>query len=74
MKIKLADKKPIKIRSYPKLMIDEEGSIYFMYSEVSGVVIYAAEGCSCDGVGDHSDCWDSDSMVDYEGEITLSND
>jgi hypothetical protein len=74
MKIRLTDKKPIKIRSYPKLMIDEEGSIYFMHSEVSGVIIYAAEGCSCASIGDHSDCWGGDSLEDYEGEITLSND
>lgn len=74
MKIKLTDKKPINIRPFPKLMIDEEGSIYFMHSEVSGVIIYAAEGCSCVIIGDYSDCWDGDSMEDYEGEITLAND
>jgi hypothetical protein len=76
MKIKLSNKESKQSRPYPKLMIklmidNDEGDIYFMSRYGVGTIICSTnEGW----LGIRIDDLNMSNMVDYEGEITLSND
>ena len=74
MKIKLTDKKRDKGYPFPKLMIDEDGSIYFMQHDGCGTLIVAGEGISSSVVGDYFDELDMSNIEDFDSELTLSND
>lgn len=72
MKIKLSHKESKPSRPYPKLMIDnDEGDIYFMSRDGDGILIYSTDEA---WIGIHIDDLNMSNLVDYEGEITLSND
>ena len=71
MKVTVNDKEDKKERSFPKLMTASSGAIYLMIDRRSGVTVKKGNDVT---VGRYYDCLLSDSMIDYEGSITLEND
>lgn len=80
MKTKIT-KQTNQTKPFPKLMIDEDGDVFFMVLErkdkVSGeqlgqgVLIHSVSTFS--RVGAYSECWDLSTFKDFDGTVELSN-
>jgi hypothetical protein len=77
MKSTITNPTPKSPRPFPKLMIDVDGDIFYMFQgnagseEGSGVLIHT--NCMNTKTGIYSADWDLQLFQDFEGEVTLSN-
>lgn len=58
---------------FPKLMIDDEGTVVLMISKTAGTVV-GNRGEYHSEIGFYSGLWSEDYMEDYYGTIELSNE
>jgi hypothetical protein len=61
-----------KQKSFPKLMISNDGQIVLFIIQSIGTVVYSnSNNCK---VGYYSNAWNMDIYNDFDGEITLKNE